>query len=115
MARVPGLTGILPCLAAVSGGEGLICTVMEWSIPPDLVGVEGVDKLTYTVPSYPIHTKSALTHVLTCTPYIYTVLVSILYPTLYSLHSARTLTYPVLPTQCPYSDLSCTPYTVPVL
>jgi hypothetical protein len=39
MARVPGRTGILPSLAEAEEGEGLICTVIERSIPPDLVGV----------------------------------------------------------------------------
>ncbi len=38
MSRVPVQTGILPKLAA-AWGEGLICTEMERSIPPDLVVV----------------------------------------------------------------------------
>ncbi len=42
---------------------------MEWSIPPDLVGVVEVDELTYTVP--PI--------------YVYTVPVSILCPNPYTV------------------------------
>jgi hypothetical protein len=39
MARVLGHTGILTSLLEQGEGEGLICTVMDRSVPPDLVGV----------------------------------------------------------------------------
>ncbi len=41
MARVPAQTGGLPSFAGAggAGGEGMIWTVTEWSVPPDLVRV----------------------------------------------------------------------------
>ncbi len=50
LSRVPARTGIQSSLAAAEGGVDLICTVIEISIPTDLVGVSQLR--FFTISSY---------------------------------------------------------------